>query len=85
MTVVTNDIRGIPLWLLRDYLVDLGGTAIADDIVVGPGWQVQLARLADFQIGSLCVGEVRMELRGEADVVAALERALWPRLLRGGG
>lgn len=54
-------------------------------MVVGPGWQVQLTRLADFQIGSLRVGEVRMELRGEADVVAALERALWPRLLRGGG
>ncbi len=71
--------------MLRDYLVDLGGTAIADDIVVGPGWQVQLTRLADFQIGSLRVGEVRMELRGEAEVVATLERALWPRLLRGGG
>lgn len=83
--LVTHDIRSIPLWLLRDYLVDLGGEAQADDQVVGPGWRVQLTRLADVKIGSLRVGEVRLELSGEPEVIERLERALWPKLLRGGG
>jgi len=85
MAVVTRDIRGIPLWLLRDYLVDLDGTLETDNLVVGPGWRVQLTRLADVQIGSLRVGEVRLEMSGAPEVIAALERSLWPKLLRGGG
>ncbi|NTU82278.1 MAG: hypothetical protein HGA45_23345 [Chloroflexales bacterium] len=85
MATVTHDIRGIPLWLLRDYLIDLDGQAGADNLVAGPGWRAQLTRLADFRIGSLRVGEVRLELSGDDETIARLERALWPKLLRGGG
>jgi hypothetical protein len=85
MIVRTHDIRGIPLWLLRDYLVDLGGQIQSDGVVVGPGWVGLLTRLEDFRIGSLRVGEVRIELRGETEAVEKLELALRPKLLRAGG
>jgi hypothetical protein len=83
--IITHDIRGIPLWLLRDYMVDLGGQVQPDGSVAGPGWTGLLTRLADFQIGSLRVGEVRVELSGDPDAVDALDLALRPKLLRAGG
>lgn len=85
MTEISHEIRGIPLWLLRDYLVDLGGQAQSEAQVIGPGWQAQLTRLADFRLGSLRVGQVRLDLRGEPDALARLEQGLRPKLLRAGG
>ena len=85
MITRTHAIRAIPLWLLREYLVDLGGQVQPDGHVVGDGWWVRLTRLADFQLGSLRVGEVRMEMTGTAETLDQLERAMWPKLLRGGG
>lgn len=85
MAEITHELRGIPLWLLRDYLVDLGGQAQPDEQVIGPGWQVQLTRLDDFRLGSLRVAQVRLVLRGESEVLAQLEQRLRPKLLRAGG
>jgi len=85
MAEITHEMRGIPLWLLRDYFVDLGGQAQPDDQVTGPGWHVQLTRLDDFRLGSLRVAQVRMVMSGEADVLADLEQRLRPKLLRAGG
>lgn len=85
METATHELRGIPVWLLRDYLVDLGGEALPDGLVAGPGWTAELTRLEDFQIGSLRVGQARLELRGEAEAVRQIERRLWPKLLRAGG
>ena len=85
MAQVTHDLRSIPLWLLRDYLVDLGGQIEPDGDVAGQGWRGRLTRLEDFRIGSLRVGEVRLEISGEAESIARLEQAQWPKLLRAGG
>ena len=39
----SRQIRGIPLWLLREYLEELGGTAVSETRVEGEGgplpWQ----------------------------------------------
>jgi hypothetical protein len=51
-------IRGIPLWLLRNYLVDPGGVVQPDSAIPGSAWQGRLTRLGDMRIGSLRVGEV---------------------------
>lgn len=79
-------IRGVPLWLLREYLEELGGTALAADRVAGPGWQVELTQIEPFQVGSLRVGQVRMDLSGDTQPLAALRAALGHKLMtRGGG
>lgn len=80
-----HEIRGIPLWLLRDYLVDLGGVAQADGAVHGPGWRGTLVPMDDFRLGSLRVAAVRMELSGEPEALARLEGGLKYKLLRAGG
>lgn len=79
-----RDIRAIPLWLLREYLVEAGGRAEGAR-VVGERWTATLKEMPDYRIGGLAVGEVRMELLGDDDALDAVEAQLAPRLLRGGG
>jgi hypothetical protein len=84
-------LRGIPRWLLRKYLEDLGGKATAEyglteeDLLDGDGWSASLAQIEDYRIGSLSSGQVRIRVTGEPETVAALMTALEPRLFRGGG
>ncbi|MSP13902.1 MAG: DUF1952 domain-containing protein [Chloroflexi bacterium] len=85
MIPFVTDIRAMPLWLLREYLVELGGQAGTDNQVTGPGWQVTLTQLEDYRIGSLRVGEVRLEFSGTEPAVAQLQTLLAPKLARGGG
>ncbi|MBI3942419.1 MAG: DUF1952 domain-containing protein [Chloroflexi bacterium] len=85
MARFVRDIRGIPLWLLREYLAEMGGQAGVDNRVTGPGWQATLTPLEDYRIGSLRVGEVRLEIDGTEQAVAHLQTLLAPKLARGGG
>lgn len=85
METRTHAIRGIPLWLLRDYLVDLGGAAQPDGAVVGSGWEGRLTPMDDVRIGSLRVAQVCMELSGTPEALAQLEDGLKYKLLRAGG
>ena len=84
-------LRGIPRWLLRSYLEDLGGRAdvecglSVEDRLHGDGWSATLVQIEDYRIGSLSSGQVRVTVTGEPVAVAALLEALEPRLLRGGG
>lgn len=79
-----QEVRGIPLWLLREYLVEAGGRA-TDDGATGEGWTARLREIEDYRIGGLRVGQVRVEVEGTAEALDALEARLAPKLLRGGG
>lgn len=85
MEQFVRNVRGIPLWLLREYLLELGGQLQPDGTLLGNGWQGRLTQLEDYRIGSLRVGEVRLELLGDGTALAALFPALERRLLRAGG
>jgi hypothetical protein len=78
-------LRGIPLWLLREYIEELGARARDDGVLVGEGWQARLTQVEDFQVGSLKVGQVRLELDGEAASLAAVRPLLEKKLQRAGG
>lgn len=80
-----REVRGIPLWLLQKYLVEAGGTAVADGQVQANGWQATLEQIEDFQIGSLRVGQVRLTVVGTAEPLAQLNEILEVKLLRAGG
>jgi molybdopterin synthase sulfur carrier subunit len=81
----SRDVRGVPIWLLVEYLVELGGRRESDTSLAGEGWRARLTPLADVQIGALRIGEVRVEIEGDAACVARLELGLTPKLLRAGG
>lgn len=78
-------VYGIPLWLLREYLEELGGHATGDNIVEGEGWRAELTKLPDRQIGSLRVGRVELRLTGEPEALDGLRPGLDRKTLRAGG
>jgi hypothetical protein len=85
MASETRETRGIPLWLLREYLEEHGGRAAGGDRVVGDGWEVRLTQLEDFAVGSLRVGRVRVDIDGRDAAVARVLAFLEPKLVRAGG
>jgi hypothetical protein len=77
-------VHAIPLWLLREYLEELGGTAQSETVVAGEGWRAELTRLPDHHIGSLRIGRVELRLDGEAAALARLRPRLDLKTMRGG-
>lgn len=84
MYTESRQIRGIPLWLLREYLEELGGTAVSETEVVGEGWRITLAKMEPFALGSLRVGQVMMEIEGEEAAIAELQPGLDKKTMRAG-
>lgn len=80
----SRQIRGIPLWLLREYLEELGGTAVSETRVEGEGCTITLAKMEPFAIGSLRVGQVMMEIEGEDEAIALLNPQLEKKTMRAG-
>lgn len=85
MATFTQEVRSVPLWLLRDYLVELGGTAESDTHVVGDQWEARLTELSDHEVGSLSVANVKLELSGDDMPVKMIIDQLETRLARAGG
>ena len=78
-------IYGIPLWVMKKYLADLGGVETAENVLAGDGWQATVRKSEPAKIGSLRVGRIEVELSGnEAAIDALLEQLHW-KTLRGGG
>lgn len=82
---VEQVIRGIPPWLLQEYMQDIGGESVKPGLVRGEGWQVELERIEDYQIGSLRVCQVQMILVAEKETYDRLKPELDKKLLRAGG
>ena len=80
-----RELRGIPLWLLKVYLGEIGGLEGKGNRVQGPGWSAALTQMDDFQVGSIRVGQVRLELEIEEAVFKEFIAALDKKLLRAGG
>ncbi len=78
-------IYGVPLWLMKKYMADLGATEAEENVMVGDGWQAKLSRSEPFKIGSLVVGRIQVELVGEPEVLEVLLEKLHWKTLRGGG
>lgn len=85
MIVQTRELRGLPLWLLKTYLCEIGGQAAEVDRVEGPGWQARLTQMDDFQVGAIRVGQVRLDLEIEEEIYSRFNAALDKKLLRAGG
>lgn len=82
---ITRELRGLPDWVLHEYLEKLGGLPQPDGSFAGEGWQARLTRLPDEKRGVMVFCVYRLEFSGEDDVL----REVWPRfelkILRPGG
>ena len=85
MPTYSREIRGIPLWLMREYLEKLGGRSEEDGSIHGEGWRATLTQQDDYQIGSLRVGQIKLELEAEEAALELLLPQLEKKLLRAGG
>ena len=79
-----REVHAIPLWLLREYLEELGGEAHSDTVVVGDGWQVVLTKLPPKEVGSLRVGQVEVVFHGEPAAIQALQKRFYLKTMRAG-
>jgi hypothetical protein len=84
MQTLVREMRGIPLWLLREYLQEMGGTAIDDHLVQAGGWQVRLTRMEPFRLGSLVVGQTRLDIEIEDQLVDPFMQQFAKKTLRAG-
>lgn len=77
--------NAIPLWLMKEYLTELGAAEKEGNLLVADQWQALVSKGEPFKLGSLEVGVTDIELTGDkAAIEAMLERLHW-KTLRGGG
>jgi hypothetical protein len=84
MQMITREMRGIPHFLLKEYLVELGGKAIADDVIAGDGWSVRLTKLEPYKLHSLQFGQTRLEIELEDRVAEDFLQRFAMKTLRAG-
>ena len=78
-------IFGVPLWLMKNYLTDLGATETEENVMVADNWQAVVKKSAPHKIGSLLAGRIEVDVSGdEAAIEIMLEKLHW-KSLRGGG
>lgn len=82
---VEHDYYGVPLWLMKDYLAQLGGREIGEEVVEGDGWCAEMRKAERRHIGSLSVGGATVVFVGEQTILDALFAKLHWKTLRGGG
>ena len=85
MKTIVHEMRGIPYFLLKEYLQELGGTIIADDTVTGDGWTVRLERMEPFRLGSLKVGQTRLTMDIREEMYDNFMERFRLKTLRAGG
>lgn len=81
----THDYYGVPLWLMKDYLSQLGARETEGDVMVGDGWYATLRKAEPRRIGSLAVGGTTVAFTGDGAALDAMFAKLHWKTLRGGG
>ncbi len=76
---------GVPLWLMKKYLADLGAAETEENVLVGEKWQAIVSKSEPARIGSLVVGRIEVEFSGDPAVIQATVEKLHWKTMRGGG
>lgn len=85
MQTIVREMRGIPYFLLKEYLQEMGGTLVEDDLIRAEGWSVRLERIEPFRLGSLSVGQTRLTIEIEDHLVEPFLVQFGKKTLRAGG
>ena len=78
-------VRNLRLWLMREYLEEVGGVVQEDGRVAGAGWTASLEQIEDFKLGSIVVGQVRFYAEGDEQAVNDMWLVLKDKMIRAGG
>ncbi len=85
MPIIVHEMRGIPYFLLKEYLQELGGHLVGENLIIGDGWKVELERMEPYRIGSLVVGQTRLTIELEDRVASDFQERFFKKTLRAGG
>ncbi len=77
--------RSLPLWLAREYLVELGGRADDVQIVSGKDWRAEISDAPEIELGAIRIGQIKIVFDGDAECVARIIAAFEKKALRAGG
>jgi hypothetical protein len=83
--VSRHDYYGVPLWLMKEYLADLGAVETEENVMAAAGWQARLSKAEPNRIGSLVIGGATVEFSGDEAALAEMFQKLHWKTLRGGG
>ena len=78
-------LRSMPVWLLKDYLIEIGGQPDSNGGFRGEGWSATIEKMENYTIGSLSVGQVHLIMAGEPGVLEATLPILEEKMMRAGG
>ena len=84
MQIIVREMRGIPYFLLKEYLVELGGALVEENLVVGAGWKVRLTKMVPYKFHSLSVGQTRLEMELDDEAAADFLERFAMKTLRAG-
>lgn len=84
MQTLVREMRGIPYFLLKEYLQELGGSLADENLIRGDGWSVHLERMEPFRLGSLEVGQTRLTMELEDRVAEDFQQRFFKKTLRAG-
>lgn len=81
----THDYYGVPLWLMKEYLGQLGARETAENVMEAAEWRAYLRKADPRRIGSLSVGGTTVTFSGNEQALEAMFERLHWKTLRGGG
>lgn len=84
MQTIVREIRGIPMFLLKEYLQEMGGVPQGENLVRAEGWSVTLEKMEPFRLGSLSVGQTRLIIEIEEHLVDWFMAQFGKKTLRAG-
>jgi len=84
MQTIIREMRGIPYFLMKEYLQELGGALTEENLMRGDGWSASLERMEPFRIGSISVGQIRLTMELEDRVAEDFLERLMKKTLRAG-
>ena len=85
MQTIVHEMRGIPYFLLKEYLQELGGTLAGEDLIEGNGWSVKIEKMEPFRLFSLSVGQSRLTMELDDSVADDFLERFRKKTLRAGG
>jgi hypothetical protein len=84
MQTIVREIRGIPMFLLKEYLQEMGGAQEDENRIRAEGWSVTLEKMEPFRLGSLVVGQTRLVIEIEDHLVDGFMAQFGKKTLRAG-
>jgi len=80
-----REYRGVALWIVRDYLLKLGGTLVEKECVHGRGWKAIFYEGTPVMLGKLRYNTTHVDFEGDEASLKCLLAAFDLHMIRAGG